>query len=82
MAEQDTARVARNAAVHSLVSNGVYLLLVGAVMVAMTRRDWLTRQALRLQALACPGCARKNEEVRAMRQVQREISLMEHGQGD
>ena len=82
MADAETARVARNAAVHSLVSNGVYLLLVGAVMVAMTRRDWLERQAIRLQAVLCPGCAKKNTEARAMRQVQREISLMEHGQGD
>ena len=80
MTDAETARVARNAAVHSLVSNGVYLLLVGVVMVAMTRRDWLTQQVIRLQKIACPGCARKNEEIRAMRQVQREISLMEHGQ--
>ena len=77
----ETARVARNAAVHSLGSNGVYLLLVGAVMVAMTRRDWLERQALRLQAILCPECGKKSEYQRALAQTQREISLMEHGEG-
>ena len=74
--------MARNAAVHSLVSNGVYLLLVGLVMVAMTRRDWLERQASQLQRMLCPGCAKKNEYARALRQTQREISLMEHGGGE
>ena len=79
MTDAETARVARNAAVHSLVSNGVYLLLVGVVMVAMTRRDWLEQQAIRVQRLLCPGCAKKADEAKALQQVQREISLMEHG---
>jgi len=46
----------------------------------MTRRDWLERQAVRLQKAFCPDCGKKAEYERARRQVQREISLMEHGE--
>lgn len=45
--EQTTARVARDAAVQSLVSNAVYLAIVLGVTVGIARRDFIARQAMR-----------------------------------
>ena len=54
MSEQEpgTSKVARDAAVSSLVSNGIYLAVMIALGVVLTRRDWVERQAQRLQTLA------------------------------
>jgi hypothetical protein len=47
-AEQQTAaRVARDAALQSLISNAVYLAIVLGVTVGIARRDFIARQAMR-----------------------------------
>jgi len=69
-------RAARDAAVRSLVDNGIYLLLVVGVTVALTRRDWLARQAMRARRLVDPG-PRRTDHL-AMAEVRRDISHMEH----
>lgn len=48
--EPTTGKVARDAAVSSLVSNGVYLAIMIGLAVALTRRDWVARQAQRFRA--------------------------------
>ncbi len=75
--EQPSAgRVARDAALQSLASNAVYLLLMIGATVALTRRDWLARQALRLRRAAA---GRRPEHGAAMAEVRAEISRIEHG---
>ena len=72
-----TSKVARDAAVSSLVSNGVYLAVMVGLAVVLTRRDWVERQAQRLQA----AVRREYRGWRTAREVadfQRELSDWEH----
>lgn len=74
------AKIAREAAIHSLVANGVYLLLMVGITVALTRRDWLARQALRARRVM----SQDRRKLRADQQVadlRRDISAYEHREG-
>lgn len=75
-----TGKVARDAAVSSLVSNGVYLLAMVGLAVVLTRRDWVERQAARMRA----AVSREYRGWRAAREVadfNRSVSDWEHGEG-
>lgn len=75
-----TGKVARDAAVSSLVSNGVYLLLMVGLAVVLTRRDWVERQTQRLQA-AVRREWRAGHHERAVADFNRAVSEYEHGNG-
>lgn len=77
MADQDAQKIARDAAVHALVSNGVYLLLMLGISVAITKRDALKRVRLRVEQLLRQDEAEASER-RTLAEFRRELSLIEH----
>ena len=77
---ESTGKVARDAAVSSLISNAVYLAVMIGLGIVLTRRDWLERQAQRLRA----SVRRERRNWRVSREVadfRRDISGYEHGAG-
>lgn len=46
--------VARQAAIHALVSNLIYLAIMVGFSVALARRDWVGRQVMRVRAWGQP----------------------------
>lgn len=78
--ELTPGKVARDAAVSSLVSNGVYLAVMIALAVALTRRDWVTRQAQRVRA-AVNREWRGWHTAREVADFNRAVSDYEHGGG-
>jgi hypothetical protein len=74
---EDTAKVARDAAIQSLIANGVYLLLLVGISVMVTRRDWLARQALRARHVMSAN-RRQVREARLLADFRRDISRYEH----
>lgn len=74
--DQRAAKVARDAALQSLVSNLVYLAIMLGVTVAITKRDWIGRQMLRIQRRRS---ARHAAAEKAVAELQREVSDLEHG---
>jgi hypothetical protein len=78
--EPTTGKIARDAAVSSLVSNGVYLAIMIGLAVALTRRDWVTRQAQRVRASVRREWRGWHED-RMVADFQRELSDYEHGDG-
>jgi hypothetical protein len=77
MTDDSTAKVARDAAVQSFVSNAVYLALMVAAVAALSRRDWLARQAMRARAILTQQRNRQRE-IQALAELRRDISRMEH----
>lgn len=77
MSEQPD-RVARDAAIASLVSNLVYVGVVVGVSLALSRREWLRLQATRWQRVIRREDRREREEA-AVAQLRRDISRYEHG---
>ena len=73
---RSTADLARDAALQSLVSNGVYLLVMLGFTVALANRDRIGRLALRLGRRW--STARAAEE-RTVAEFRRELSDLEHG---
>lgn len=69
------AQVARDAAVQSLVSNLVYLALMIGFTVAITKRDWVTQQWMRIQRWR----HRPDPHAAAMAEVRRDIDRLEYG---
>lgn len=78
--EPSSAKVARDAAVSSLVSNGVYLAVMIALAVVLTRRDWVTRQAQRVRT-AINREWRGWHTDREVADFNRALSDYEHGDG-
>ena len=74
--DQRAAKVARDAALQSLVSNLVYLVIMLGVTVAITKRDWIGRQMLRIQRRRS---AREAAAEKAVADLRRELSDLEHG---
>jgi hypothetical protein len=77
--EPTTGKVARDAAVSSLVSNGVYLAIMIGLAVVLTRRDWVVRQAARVRASMRQEW-RGWHETRQVADFNREVSEWEHGE--
>lgn len=75
--DQTTARVARDAAVQSAVSNLVYLAIMIGVTVGITRRDWVTQQWMRVQRWR----HRPDPDAAALAEVRRDIDRLEYGYG-
>ena len=75
--EQPTSKVARDTAVSSLISNGVYLAVMIGLAVEITRRDWVVRQAARLQG-AIRQEWRGYHTAREVADFRRDISEWEH----
>lgn len=76
---QRERRVARDAAVSALVSEGIFLAASVGLVLWMTRREWLMLQARRLQALV-----REDRGGRAEREAaefRRDLSAWEHREG-
>jgi hypothetical protein len=78
VADQESAKVARDAALQSLVSNAVYLALMLGISVAITKRDALKRLRLRLEQIIRQDDAAKESERKTMAEFRRELSLIEH----
>jgi hypothetical protein len=78
--QQDSARGARDAAVQSAISTGVYLAIVLGVSIAITRRDTLTRAWMRARALVHPAGDPPHVSA-ALADLQRDLSDIEHGGG-
>lgn len=74
-ADRGAADVARDAALQSLVSNAVYLAVMIGFTLAVTRRDWVTRQLARVQHR---WSARHAAEDRAVAEFRTELSDLEH----
>lgn len=70
------AGLARDAALQSLVSNGVYLLVMLGFTVALANRDRIGRVAMRVGRRW--SAARAAEE-RTVSEFRRELSDLEHG---
>ena len=75
---RDPGKIARDAALQSLVSNAVYLVLMLGVTVAITKRDALTRMYMRVVRTAMHD-PRKVEWRKALADFLRELSEIEHG---
>lgn len=75
--DRPPSRVARDAALQSLVSNAVYLAVMVGFTLAIANRDWIGRQVLRLQQWAR---ARQAAEDAAVAELRRDISRIEHYQ--
>lgn len=74
----DQSRVARDAAIQSLISNLVYMGIIVAASVAMTNREWLRLQGRRVAAVVRQD-ARRDREERQIAELRRDISRFEHG---
>lgn len=79
--EPTTGKVARDAAVSSLISNAVYLAVMIGLGIALTRRDWLERQAQRIRAAARQEW-RGWHTARQVAEFNRQVSEYDHGPGD
>jgi hypothetical protein len=75
-----TGKLARDAAVSSLVSNAVYLAVMVGLAVAITRKDWIARQAARARA-AVRRDWRKWSAAREISEFRAEVSRYEHDGG-
>lgn len=73
---ESARRVARDAALQSLVSNAVYLGIMVGFTVALAKRDWVARQWMRAKK-AWRGGPEKHGA--AMADFRSEISRLEHG---
>jgi hypothetical protein len=73
-----SAKVARDAALQSLVSNAVYLAIMLGFTVAIANRDWIGRQVIRLQRWTA---GRQAAEDAAVAELRADISRIEHYQG-
>ena len=71
------SKVARDAALQSLVSNAVYLTLMLGVTVALAKRDALRRLRLRLEQSWRQDAA-KAAHRKALADFRREVSQIEH----
>jgi hypothetical protein len=78
VADESAQKVARDAALQSLVSNAVYLALMIGISVAITKRDALKRLRLRLEQIMRQDDAAKQSERKALAEFRRELSLIEH----
>lgn len=79
MSRESERDAAREAAIRSLVSNGVYLLMMIGFTVAISKRDELVRLWMRARRIA-----RREEpaEVRSrLAAFRREVSEIEHADG-
>jgi hypothetical protein len=72
-----TGKVARDAAVSSLVSNAVYIGIMVGLALVVTRKDWLARQAARARA-AVRRDWRKWDTAREVSDFRAEVSRYEH----
>ena len=72
--KQTDGDLARQAAIHALVSNLVYLAMMIGFSVALAKRDWLARQVMRVRAWGQP---RPLEYGEALREVRRDIARFE-----
>ena len=77
MADQEAQKIARDAALQSLVSNAVYLALMLGISLAITKRDTLKRIRLQVEQLLRQE-DRSAKERRALADLRREISRLEH----
>lgn len=77
MADDATGKVARDAAVQSLVSNGVYLLIMIGLAAALTRRDWIARQAMRARQAVRQEWRHYHAE-QMIAELQADVSRIEH----
>lgn len=75
-----TSKVARDAAVSSLISNAVYIAVMVGLAVVITRKDWLARQAARARA-AIRRDWRGQHAAREVADFNREVSSWEHDGG-
>jgi FAD/FMN-containing dehydrogenase len=75
-ADARPAKVARDAALQSRISNLVYLAIMLGVTLAITKRDWIGRQVLRFRSWQSAAAA---AESRAVAELRRELSELEHG---
>lgn len=78
MSEDQSARVARDAAIQSLISNLVYMGIIVAASMAVSNRDWLRLQGRRVRAVMRRD-ARRDREERQVAELRRDISRFEHG---
>lgn len=78
MSEDQSARVARDAAIQSLISNLVYMGIIVAASMAVSNRDWLRLQGRRVRAVMRQD-ARRDREERQVAELRRDISRFEHG---
>lgn len=77
--DESAAKVARDAALAQLVSLGVYLAVMLGLTVAIAKRDMVTRLGMRARA-----CWRHDEPAsvtKAIAELRRDISAIEHGGG-
>jgi hypothetical protein len=73
---KSAADLARDAALQSLISNGVYLLVMLGFTLALANRDRLGRLALRV---GCRWSAARAAEERIVAEFRRDLSDYEHG---
>jgi hypothetical protein len=74
---EPTGKIARDAAVSSLVSNAVYIGVMVVLAVAVTRKDWLARQAARARA-AVRRDWRQWSAAREVADFRADVSRFEH----
>lgn len=79
MSRESERDAARDAAIRSLISNGVYLLMMIGFTVAISKRDHLTRLWMRARRIA-----RREEPPEVgvkLASFRREVSEIEHAHG-
>lgn len=77
MADQEAAKVARDAALQSLVSNAVYLALMLGITVAITKRDALARLKVRIER-QWRQADRQDADRKVLADFRRQVSEIEH----
>lgn len=77
---EPTGKIARDAAVSSLVSNAVYLGVMVGLAVVITRKDWIARQGARARA-AIRRDWRGWHAAREVSDFSAEVSRWEHDGG-
>lgn len=78
--QQDSARGARDAAIQSAISTGVYLAIVLGLSLAVAKRDIITRAWMRARAIIRPA-GDPPHVAAALADLRRDISDIEHGGG-
>ena len=76
--EEDRREEVRSVVVKSLVANAVGLGLQLGLILAISKRDWLTRQALRYRRIVLQEWKGERER-RLLAELQADISRIQHG---